>query len=277
MVKFGTCSWKYDSWKGIVYPVSGKFNYLAEYSRHFDSVEIDQWFWSLFDKVVLPLPDVVDNYAASVPDDFLFTIKLPNSLSLTHYYKTDQKNPHFLSIDLFEQFLSSIEPMLSKTGMLILQFEYLNKQKMPSLQHFTEYLCGFFESLPKDSPPVGIEIRNPNYLNESWFRFLANNNISNVFLEGYFMPPVTETYRKYGSHMKGIPIIRLHGPDRSGIEQISGSEWSKIYIDRENSLTAIAQMINELQEKSEFVFVNVNNHYEGSAPLTINRLKEKLL
>ena len=55
-LKIGTCSWKYDSWKGIVYPEFGDFNYLEEYSKKYNTVEIDQWFWSLFpnNKVTLP-------------------------------------------------------------------------------------------------------------------------------------------------------------------------------------------------------------------------------
>ena len=40
----GTCSWKYDSWKGIIYPNEDKINYLKEYAKHYKSVEVDQWF-----------------------------------------------------------------------------------------------------------------------------------------------------------------------------------------------------------------------------------------
>ncbi len=43
-LKFGTCSWKYDAWRGIVYSDAPKLNYLAEYARRFDCVEVDQWF-----------------------------------------------------------------------------------------------------------------------------------------------------------------------------------------------------------------------------------------
>ena len=87
-IRIGTCSWKYDSWRGIVYPEEGKLNYLQEYSRHFNTVEIDQWFWSLFgvDKVKLPESKVVEEYLNSVPKEFKFTIKIPNSITLTHFY-----------------------------------------------------------------------------------------------------------------------------------------------------------------------------------------------
>ncbi len=53
----------------------------------------------------------MEEYAASVPDDFVFTVKAPNSITLTHLYKqyTNGKlveNKHFLSIPLLEEFLA---------------------------------------------------------------------------------------------------------------------------------------------------------------------------
>jgi len=60
-LRIGTCSWKYESWQGVVYSQKKGINYLQEYSRYFSTVEIDQWFWSLFKEntVVLPKPEVV--------------------------------------------------------------------------------------------------------------------------------------------------------------------------------------------------------------------------
>ena len=62
MLRLGSCSWKYESWVGLVYSNSKSKNYLYEYSKKFDTVEIDQWFWSLFppSKVVLPQKKVVE-------------------------------------------------------------------------------------------------------------------------------------------------------------------------------------------------------------------------
>jgi len=73
-LRLGTCSWKYDSWKGLVYDEKKDFrpdDYLADYARLLNTVEIDQWFWSLFPSVVkLPEPETVKRYADSVPPDF---------------------------------------------------------------------------------------------------------------------------------------------------------------------------------------------------------------
>ena len=283
MIRIGTCSWKYDSWKGIVYSDSRSKNHLKEYSQKFNTVEIDQWFWLLFPpaKFVLPQKNVVEEYSRSVPDDFLFTIKIPNSITLTHFY-TDTKedplrtNPFFLSVEIFNEFLSAIEPIVKKTGCLIFQFEYLNKQKMNSLSDFQFKFSEFQKKLGNKVPPIGIEIRNPNYLNEKYFEFLSNQNLFHVFLEGYYMPPITEIYSKFKKHIKKLAVIRLHGPDRKGIEKIANDNWNQIYISRDKEIKSIVEMINELKTNEVDLFVNVNNHFEGSAPLTIDKIKKLL-
>ncbi len=283
MLRIGTCSWKYDSWRGLVYSDHIKINYLKEYSAKYNTVEIDQWFWSLFEpgKVVLPRKNVVEAYKKSIPKDFLFTIKVPNLITLTHYYKKSKSselnpNPHFLSGDLFKQFLKLIHPLSDNIGCLIFQFEYLNKQKMKSLNEFQNKLYDFFQKIESSIPKVGLEIRNPNYLNSSFFQFLNELKISPVLLEGYYMPSVVETYKKHKNEFKDLVVLRLHGPDRKGIEKMANDDWSKIYINRDREIKEIVKMIKELEKNEVDLFVNVNNHFEGSAPLTIEKMKDLL-
>ena len=88
------------------------------------------------------------------------------------------------------------------------------------------------------------------------------------------MPPIVAIYNKYKQYIKGQTIIRLHGPDRSGIEKISGENWNKIYINRDEELKDIIEMIKDLNNRGVDVYLNVNNHYEGSAPLTIEKIKK---
>jgi len=37
-MRIGTCSWKYDSWKGIIYPDFGELDFFEEYSKYFNTV-----------------------------------------------------------------------------------------------------------------------------------------------------------------------------------------------------------------------------------------------
>ncbi len=279
-IRFGTCSYKYESWKGIIYPESEKFNYLKEYSNHFNTVEIDQWFWSLYapSKVLLPQEETVTEYNNSVPKDFLFTIKVPNSITLTHFYRKNKseeliKNPYFLSLDMYSKFLDSIEPLKDNIGCLIFQFEYLNKEKLSSQKLFQELIYNFISKLSNKHFSIGIEIRNPNYLNKSYIEFLKQLKIIPVLLEGYYMPSVIETCSKFLRDFNGSIVFRLHGPDRSGIEKMSNKNWNQIYIDRTEELEKLSILFNDLLTRKLDIFINVNNHFEGSAPLTIKKIK----
>jgi uncharacterized protein YecE (DUF72 family) len=111
-------------------------------------------------------------------------------------------------------------------------------------------------------------------LNESYFRFLQNNGVGHVFLQGYYMPPVAGIYRKFKSFLNSPVVIRLHGPDRSDIEKKSGGYWDKILEPKDKELQDIAAIMRELLDRKLDVYVNMNNHYEGSAPLSIKRLQK---
>jgi uncharacterized protein YecE (DUF72 family) len=282
ILRIGTCSWKYESWKGLVYSNSAEINYLKEYSNRFKTVEVDQWFWSLFENTIaLPKKEDIMAYKESVPKDFTFTIKIPNSLTLTHYPEKNKtkplrKNPHFLSYDIYKDFVDLLKPLHKQIGAIMFQFEYLNKDKMSSLQSFENQFLSFYEKLESNALPIAIEIRNPNYLSSSYFSFLNELHIIPVFLEGYFMPPVNEVYDKYKDLIKDTVIIRLHGPDRSGIEKISGGNWDQVYINRDAELKRIIEMLSSLMSRDVNIYINVNNHFEGSAPLTIQKIEQLL-
>jgi uncharacterized protein YecE (DUF72 family) len=280
--RIGTCSWKYGEWEGLVYSSNKGIDFLSEYSRKFDTVEIDQWFWSLHGPGKISMPDerTVRAYVAAVPDDFVFTIKAPNSVTLTHLYAKSKQsaleaNEHFLSFDLFDRFLECIAPLLPRTASIMLQFEYLNKQKMPGRDHFLEALAPFLAHYTREIP-IGVEIRNPNYLSRSYFDFLANAGAQHVFLQGYYMPNVRDVIRAHGYRGKKT-VIRLHGPDRKGMEEKSGGVWNRLIEARDEELRGMAETVATLLGDGIDVIVNVNNHYEGSAPLTIERFMALLL
>ena len=282
MIRIGTCSWKYDSWQNLVYTNRDRNSYLQEYSTHFNTVEIDQWFWSLFppDKAVMPQTSVVSNYTDAVPDNFKFTIKIPNSITLTHFYRKHKQqalvaNPHFLSLELMECFIEKLQPMASKIGILLFQFEYLNRQKMTSLVHFIDRIRPFFNALDR-AFSYGLEIRNPNYLNHAYFAFLREMGISHVFLQGYYMPDIAQIYNHFKDLLIHPVVLRLHGPGRSEIEEQSGGSWDKILQPKDDELARITEIIQDLNTRNLDSYINVNNHYEGSAPLTIGKLRTLL-
>lgn len=278
----GTCSWKYDSWQGVIYPDRERFNYLHEYSQHYRSVEVDQWFWSLFEgsRPVLPKVSVVREYGESVSEDFVFCVKVPNSITLTHHYKKRKSDPlransHFLSLDLMDEFLKRLEPIGTRLGPLIFQFEYLNKMKMSGPGEFLDRFGCFVEKLPPGYHYC-LESRNPNYLKNDYFDFLHERQVSHVFLQGYYMPSIFDLYKRYREKIANKVVVRLHGPDRKGIEKETGKNWSRIVQPKDKELQALGAMIADMQSRGVQPFIYVNNHYEGSAPRTIARFLKGL-
>jgi uncharacterized protein YecE (DUF72 family) len=288
LLRVGTCSWKYDSWKGLVYDAEKSYrpdDYLADYARHYSTVEIDQWFWSLFPSGVrLPDAAVARRYAANVPDDFVFTVKAPNALTLTHHYArqsvkdaafANRPNEHFLDLALLEQTLARLKPLGGKLGSLMFQFEYLNRMKMPSRDAFLERLQIFFAHAPREVP-YAVEIRNPNYFSTAFFELLAAHGVGFVYLEGYYMPPIREILERFHPATADHALVRLHGPDRKGIEEASGGDWNRIITPQPDAVRAAIEIFYANRARGMKTFINVNNHFEGSAPLTIERFLEAL-
>jgi uncharacterized protein YecE (DUF72 family) len=280
--RIGTCSWKYPSWTNLVYSSPRPQNFLAEYAERYSTVEIDQWFWSLFgiNTVELPKTETVEEYVASVPDDFIFTVKVPNSITLTHLYKqyTDGalvENKHFLSNNLLDTFLGILEPMKSRLGPLMFQFEYLNRQKMPSQNEFIDRIGRLFDKAPPGYQ-YAIESRNPNYLNEQYFSFLQSAGISHVFIQGYYMPEITTVYTPHAPLIDNTAVIRLHGYDRKAIEKKTQKRYDRIVEPLDDELPGVISMIQDMRDRGVTVYLNVNNHYEGSAPLTIAKIQSAL-
>lgn len=71
-LRIGTCSWKYESRKRLAYDPKKKYapnDYLSDCAKLFNTIEIDQWLWTLFPKDAEPPNSKVKDYADSTPDE----------------------------------------------------------------------------------------------------------------------------------------------------------------------------------------------------------------
>lgn len=125
---------------------------------------------------------------------------------------------------------------------------------------------------------LALETRNGNYVNGRFFDFLKDQTLVPVLLQGYWMPPVAELIRRFKEQPVRFPaiVIRLHGPDRGGIEAETGKRWDRIVRPMDGELDELASMTGEMLDRGMEMFINVNNHYEGSAPLAISRFRQRL-
>jgi uncharacterized protein YecE (DUF72 family) len=266
-LKIGTCSWNYDSWVGLVYSraCGSAAAYLPEYSKKYGTAEIDSWFYRM------PSAKDAAAYRDVTGDDFRFTCKAPNELTLTRLRgKGDVENPNFLSPVLYAEFLERIEPLAPRMDAVMLEFEYMNKAKMASLEDFLERLGTFLDGAPRGLP-LAIECRNGNYMKREYFSFLREREVIHVFSERQYMPRLAALYREFGDLLVDSVVIRLLGGDRKEIKEASGERWDRI-LSPQPDLPLVAGVVKDLMVRGKKVTVNVNNHYEGSAPLTIDRL-----
>lgn len=274
-INFGTCTWNYESWVGLIYtnPCRTAAEYLVEYSKHYTTAEIDSWFYKI------PSRREVLNYKNAVDSSFRFTCKVPQMICRTHLNKPGDKgpliaNPDFLSLELFDKFISEIDPLIDQIDALMFEFEYLNKQKMSGLNEFIDKLGAFFTKLPKKLP-YALEPRNSNYLKIPYFDFVKGMNLIHVLSEKNYMPHAYDIYNQFGNYFGDTLVVRLLGGDRKEIEEKTNCKWDAI-IDPKEDLDAIVTFLELVESHSKKVYVNVNNHYEGSAPLTVIRIMERL-
>ena len=75
-IHVGTMGWSYDFWVGNFYPPETDANqYLAEYAKHFDSVEVDNTFYRI------PSEATVKRWYDQTPSDFVFSPKFPRIIT----------------------------------------------------------------------------------------------------------------------------------------------------------------------------------------------------
>ncbi|HEY6548757.1 MAG TPA: DUF72 domain-containing protein, partial [Vicinamibacteria bacterium] len=73
----GTSGYSYKEWKGSFYPDDLKpAGMLAYYAARLPTVEINNTFYRM------PKPELLEHWAAQVPDDFVFVLK--GSQRITH-------------------------------------------------------------------------------------------------------------------------------------------------------------------------------------------------
>jgi len=90
------------------------------------------------------------------------------------------------------------------------------------------------------------------------------------------MPSIFEVYENFKEKLVNPVVIRFHGGDRLKIEKQTKEQWNEVVAAKDEELRRAGRMVNELQKKNYQIFLNINNHYEGSAPLTIERIKKFL-
>jgi len=278
-VRFGTSSWNYPGWKGLVYsrdyPASGaSADLLAEYARFplFTTVGIDSSFYG-------PLTEkMLAGYAGALPHGFPCVSKVWDRITVHTFAKAREKtrggelNPDFLNAELF---LSDVWDPLERhfaehRGPLVFEFQAIAREDNVSPQRFADRLDAFFARLPRGGP-YAVEVRNPEFLSPAYFAVLREHDVAHVLSSWTRMPSIGMQLDLPGVMTAGFILARaLLRPGRSYADAVEEfAPYDRIRDPNPELRQDLVRVVEAAEQLRVPAYILVNNRAEGSAPLTI--------
>jgi uncharacterized protein YecE (DUF72 family) len=282
-VRFGTSSWSFPGWKGLVY--SGKHTSaqlardgLREYARHplFGTVGVDRSYYAR-------VPDEdFRRYAEQLPDGFPCCCKAPARVTsaLKPGRGSAEPNPDFLSAERFIDEL--LEPVgrvfLAHAGPFVLQFPPLLRRSGLDRAVFIDGLDRFLGRLPRDFQ-YAVEVRDHTLLGPDYAQVLSRHGAAHVYNAWTAMPlPGEQTARVPLDAMPFLMVRLLLRPGATYEEQREAfAPFNAIPEPHEGMREEVVDLVGRAVARAIPAYVLVNNKAEGSSPLTIEALAKRLM
>jgi uncharacterized protein YecE (DUF72 family) len=239
-VLIGTSGWSYDEWIGPFYPKSlTKKDFLLYYSTIFYTNEINTTFYNI------PPRWIVENWIKRTPSDFLFSAKIPRSI--THDNKLAIDN----CLDDLNYFLEAMNPLIESKKLLAFLIQLPPSfQKSKHFSNLREFIANWPSNREKEEYQLVIEFRNKSWMEEDMFDYLRSNNLSYCIVIEPLLPPRMDITNSE------LAYIRFHGYGQK--------IWFDYYFS-EKEIEEWAKSVREVIEKSKRVGIYFNNHFSGYA------------
>lgn len=187
LVRVGCAGWSVPKAYADDFP--GEGTHLERYARRFSCVEINSSFYRSHK------PATYERWAASVPDGFLFAVKVPKSITHLRRLKGAESE---LAV-----FLGECGTLGPKLGPLLVQLP-------PSLAFNSEVVSSFFTLLRQLFPGnVVCEPRHP-----TWFALEASSVLSHFEVARVAADPAISEEAAQPGGWNGLVYYRLHGSPR---------------------------------------------------------------
>jgi uncharacterized protein YecE (DUF72 family) len=237
-IRIGTSGWIYNHWRGVFYPPQLPVKrWFAFYSRHFDTVEINNTFYRLPDEQVFRA------WRQQAPGGFVYAVKA--SRFLTHMKKL--KDP-----------AESLERILGRARRLGPHLGPILFQLPPHWQCDAARLHAFAACLPGDLQHV-LEFRDLSWCADTIHDILTRAGISFCMHDSHGL--------RWPQWVTGpIVYVRFHGPQ--------GERYAGRY--PRAHLRLWAERIRSLQQTGHDVYAYFNNDREGHAVTNARELREML-
>jgi len=153
-VRVGTSGYSYAEWKGTFYPekMAAK-DMLTYYAGRFSTVEINNTFYRM------PKEDLLNGWAAQVPESFTFVIKAPQRISHIRRLKD--------CADLLSYLFQVTATLGARLGPILFQLPPNFRKDVPRLR-------GFFEQMP-ERRRVAFEFRHASWFDDETFAALRDH------------------------------------------------------------------------------------------------------
>ena len=277
-VFFGTSSWTFPGWAGIVYegkPTERwlKQSGLGEYARHplFRSVGIDRSFYRPLDR------ETLRDYRGQLPPGFRCVLKVFRGITSITDPETGADNPAFLSPQAFEA--DVVAPLRDEFGghvaALVLTFPPATGSRFSSAD-FAGRLRRFLDAAARDFP-IAVELRSRQLFTPRYLDVLRSSGASHVFNFWEAMPELGEQLDQVG--LTGpVCVARLLIPPGRRYEDRKREllPFDAIKDPQPRMRADIVRLAQACRAAKKALFVIVNNKAEGSSPLTIRALAEEL-
>jgi uncharacterized protein YecE (DUF72 family) len=227
---------------------------LSYYASQFATVEVDSTFYGC------PSASTVSNWAARTPEDFIFSVKVPQVI--TH-------EKALVDCDAeFEEFVKTMDILGPKLGPMVFQFPSFDRWKFPKQESFLAALIPFLKKLPANHKFV-VEIRNKKWLDARFADVLREHNVALALTDTSFVPRPWEMKEKFDLITADFAFVRWLG-DRKGIEKVTKT-WDKQVVDRREDLTNWVELFRTFVARNLKIFAYANNHYAGHGPATVKQ------
>ena len=238
----GTSGWSYADWEGTVYPANLPAGArLAEYVKHYATVEIDSTFYGT------PRRSTVERWREVAPDGFLFAAKFPQEI-------THEKSLVDCE-DLAEDFVRVMAALGDRLGPLLIQLP-------PSFAvEGMDVLETFLSKLP-EGPRYAVEVRHRSWLDSDLPAMLREHEAALVLVDYPRMPRMEEA-------TAGFSYVRWLGN-----RQEFPSGHTEARRDRSEDLRWWSSLVDRFLGEGREVFAYANNHYQNHSPTTLARFLE---
>ena len=279
-VFFGTSSWGFPGWAGLVYSRRASQAVLAreglaEYARHplLTTVGIDRGFYA-------PIPEAdLLRYAEQLPAGFRCCVKAPAAVTAAQLPGQRAANPDFLQPERFVE--EMVEPFRAgfagHTGPFLLQFPPAGAGHRDPPAAFAAKLGRFLTALPRDFR-YAVELRDPTLLTDEYRVALAGAGASHVYNYATAMPMPQAQTEAVPLETASFAVIRLllAPGTRYNDRREEFEPFDRIVAPDLEMRRQVVSLARKASSLGRDVFVLVNNKAEGCSPLTIRALAELL-